>query len=876
MKIQLKRLFFLCLLFALVGGGLAVGSQAAAPRPERLVLDGSSPSRVVEPEGDGPWVVRAYYSDPRMVDEMTGWTEPWEVNRQEGYVVVGVDRDGYRRLLDAGFRLEVDVALTEELTRPRQALPGQVAGIPGYPCYRTLEETYTTAEGIVAAHPSLASWTDVGNSWEKEQSGGSPGYDMMVLRLTNSAVPGPKPTFFAMASIHAREYAPAELLTRFAEYLVEHYGLDADVTWLLDYHEIHLMLNANPDGRKHAETGTWWRKNTNENYCSPTSDYRGADLNRNFSFSWYLCGNESCSSSSPCDEVYRGPGPASEPETQAVQNYLLSRFPDQREDPLTAPAPPTATGVFMDLHSYGRLVLWPWGFTTTAPPNGTALQTLGRKFAYYNGYFPQQAVGLYPTDGATDDFAYGTLGLAAYTFEVGTSFFQDCSSFETVIWPDNLPALIYAAKVSRTPYLTPSGPDALYVTVAPAGVSPGSPAHLAATLDDTRYAGAAGGEPTQNVVAAEYYLDVPPWVTTTVPVALPMAAVDGAFDQDVEAVEATVDTTGLSLGRHMVFVRGRDAAGIWGVISAAFLDVVEPSPPTAEFATNSPVVLGKEAHFSNLTIGSMPLQYRWDFGDGLGVSLETDPSYTYLSTGTFTVTLVATNTLGSDSVRHPVVLLPDRCVPITGVHLALVGDGTLYPGDDVVFRADLLPDGATKPYTYTVDFGDGTFPVEHVSSEDPKTFHHTFAAAETYIVQMPVRNCNVEEPVVGTTQVAVLDLPCTEVTGVDLTRITTATVYPGQGVAFRADLLPDDAALPYTYTLSAGLPVTATADPLVLTTTFDAPGSYRVEIGVWNCAMTTPLTDSVEIVVSAVYRYFLPLVRKDWNRAGNELYGNKP
>ena len=45
----------------------------------------------------------------------------------------------------------------------------------------------------------------------------------------------------------------------------------------------------------------------------------------------------------------------------------------------------------MDIHSYSPLVLWPWGFQSGAAPNGTALQTLGRKFAYFNSYTPQQS-----------------------------------------------------------------------------------------------------------------------------------------------------------------------------------------------------------------------------------------------------------------------------------------------------------------------------------------------------------------------------------------------------------------------------------------------------------------------------------------------------
>ncbi|MCP4539524.1 MAG: DUF11 domain-containing protein [Chloroflexi bacterium] len=529
-----------------------------------------SPPDDQDVQGEGPWVVRAYFTDRQMVNDLATWTEPWEVHHDLGYLVVDVNRAGYDRLLAAGFWIEIDEQLTDQLNQPNVRLPNQITGIPGYLCYRTVEETFATAQAIVAAHPDLAAWIDIGDSWEKIQLGGNPGYDMMVLRLTNSAIPGPKPKLFVMTAVHAREYTTAELNTRFAEYLIDNYGTDPDVTWLLDHHEMHLLLQSNPDGRKKAETGLSWRKNTNENYCSSTSNNRGADLNRNFEFQWGCCGG---SSGSECYETYRGPSPASEPETQAIQNYVRSQFPDQREDLLNAAAPITATGIFLDVHSYSELVLWPWGFTSALSPNAVALQTLGRKFAYFNGYWPEQAVGLYPTDGTTDDFGYGELGLAAYTFELGTTFFQNCNTFENTILPDNLPALLYAAKVVRTPYLTPSGPDALNLAVLPAGVNVGETAQLAAIINDTRYENSNGTEPTQHIVAAEYYIDTPPWVTTTVPIAYPMAAADGAFDETIETVSATIDTVGQSPGRHTIFVRGQDADGNWGPFTAVFLSI---------------------------------------------------------------------------------------------------------------------------------------------------------------------------------------------------------------------------------------------------------------------------------------------------------------
>jgi carboxypeptidase T len=520
------------------------------------------------PSGPGPWVVRAYFSDRAMVSALAARAAPWEVNYQAGFLLVELDRSGYTFARELGFRLFVDEALTRQLSAPSRFLQGQVQGIPGYPCYRTVEETYLSVEQMVQHYPTLAAWVDMGDSWEKTSPGGEPGYDLKVLVVTNQAAGGQKPRLFIMASMHPREYAPAELATRFAEHLVQHYQTDADIHWLLDHTEIHLLLQANPDGRKKAEAGLSWRKNTNNDYCSATN-MRGADLNRNFAFEWGGDG----SSTDSCNEIYRGPAPASEPETRAVQDYLRSIFPDQRGPGAADPADVAASGLFLDLHSYSRLVLWPWGYTSEPAPNAAGLQTLGRKLAFFNGYIPQQSIWLYPTNGTTIDFAYGELGLPAYTFELGNAFFESCSAFENDILPANLPALVYAAKAARLPYMEPSGPDVVQVTALPTTLRAGESLQITARLDDTRFSGLEGQEAVQNIAAAEYYINLPPWSPAASGAGIPLAPLDGLFDSPVEDAAAQVDTSGLAGGRHILYLRGKDASGQWGPVTALFIHV---------------------------------------------------------------------------------------------------------------------------------------------------------------------------------------------------------------------------------------------------------------------------------------------------------------
>ncbi len=501
----------------------------------------------------------------------------------EGYLVMELDAAEMSQLQSFGFRLaRADEFIAQRRTFldqmnrnsiSRQSVTGAVGdlvgvqSIPSFSCYETVEETYAAAQGFTTTYPNLAAWIDVGNSWEK--SAGIGGYDIFVLKLTNKSLTGDKPKLFVNSAIHAREYTTAPLNLSFARWLLEGYGVNADATWILDHHEVHLMLHTNPDGRKQAETGLSWRKNTNQAYCGATSNTRGADLNRNFSFGWNATGGTG-SSGNQCDLTYRGASAGSEPETQAIEAYVRSLWPDRRGPAKTDAAPSDTSGIHIDVHSYSQLVLWPWGDTATPAPNGAALQTLGRKFAFFNDYTPQQSIGLYATDGTSSGVSYGELGVAAYTFELGTSFFQSCTDYTNTIKPKNLPALIYAAKVVRTPYLTPGGPDLTNVTLSSSTVPAGTAVTLTGSATDSRFNNSNGAEATQNVAAAEYYIDTPPWAGGT---ARTLAAADGAFNATTEGLTGSIDTTGMATGKHIVFVRAQDAGGAWGAISATYITI---------------------------------------------------------------------------------------------------------------------------------------------------------------------------------------------------------------------------------------------------------------------------------------------------------------
>lgn len=537
----------------------------------------------VERFPDGPWMVKAFVPDLNIIQEVANFAEPRMVDLEQGSFLLDVDVEGAFRLNQLGCYLVLDEPQTKRLWQViRRDRSKGGSGIPGFPCYRTVDETFAEAQQWTVDFPDLVEWNDIGDSWLKTQDA-SMGDDIMVAVLTNKNTTGPKPILFIMAAVHAREYTPGALAFDFAQMLLDGYGQNADFTWLLDEHEVHLVLQANPDGRRRAETGLFWRKNANNDFCTGTN-FRGIDLNRNFPFQWGCCGG---SSANGCDQTFRGPSATSEPEVLAIRDYVRSIFPDQRGPNISDPAPDDATGIFFDIHSFSELVIWPYGFNSTPTPNGSALQTLGRKFAFYNNYFPEKASVSFTTDGTTDDFAYGELGIAAYTFELGTTFFQPCSDYLNTIKPDNLAALVYAAKVARTPYLTPSGPDVTQQSVSSSSVVLGSTVEIRATLNDGRFSQANGTEQVGTLTGAEVYIDTPPWRGGT---PIPMEAVDGTFNQTIEEATVTLDTTGLTGGRHLVYIRGKDENDQWGAPSAVFLQVLDPNAAgtVAGRLTNNP------------------------------------------------------------------------------------------------------------------------------------------------------------------------------------------------------------------------------------------------------------------------------------------------
>jgi len=493
----------------------------------------------------------------------------WGINWREGYLNVFVTRNGRAAIEALGYRVEIDQQKTDALIRfrdiDRQAWRARgIGGIPGFACYRTVDETKTDLSSLAANHPQLARWEDIGDSWRKAnaQPGGD---DIFVLVIGHQSSPHAQAPLVIMAAQHARELTTAESATRFAEWLVNGYGNDPTATWLLDHRQIHIIAQHNPDGRREVENGnSMWRKNANTNACPGGTP--GVDLNRNSNVFW-----GDFSSSTSCAETYRGPAAGSESETQAVQNYLDQVFNDYRSN-LNDPVPETAEGLFLSLHSFSELILFPWegsgGGSGNNAPNHDQLAWLGRKMGFFTGYQVGRDI-LYSAGGTMPDYAHGELGVAAYTYEIGTSFQQSCASFENAIWPDILEALTYSAKAAERPYLAPSGPDAVSVSAV---YDPSAGELLIQGLaDDTRFdrggvSEAPANDPISDIQSVSASLDLPPELAAeTFTLTLEDAGPAVSFSGNVNLPALDLS------GPRLLFIQVSDSSGHTGVPEAVWI-----------------------------------------------------------------------------------------------------------------------------------------------------------------------------------------------------------------------------------------------------------------------------------------------------------------
>ncbi|MCB9488598.1 MAG: hypothetical protein H6684_07705 [Deltaproteobacteria bacterium] len=208
------------------------------------------------------------------------------------------------------------------------------------------------------------------------------------------------------ATTHAREYITTEVALEFARRVLEDAANDEDgfARWLIENREIFIVPSANPDGHQYdMDQGlVYWRKNRSE---TSLEDCPGVDINRNFPVDF---GGEGASDE-VCDELYHGASALSEIEAQALVQ-LIDDNPNLH--------------VAVDLHSFGGLVLYPYGYRALGiedANDGTTHALAGSLIGSELGYASQTSYQLYPISGGMIDYLYDHFGMLSLLIELTTS-----------------------------------------------------------------------------------------------------------------------------------------------------------------------------------------------------------------------------------------------------------------------------------------------------------------------------------------------------------------------------------------------------------------------------------------------------------------------
>ncbi|MGR5145251.1 M14 family zinc carboxypeptidase [Photobacterium alginatilyticum] len=284
--------------------------------------------------------------------------------------------------------------------------------------YLSYQETIDFLTQAMERYPNLIRLQSIGETHE-----GRP--IMMVTVSQDVAYASLKPALLYTGTIHAREWIGIELAVNFVQYLLDNYPSNPDVVEALTRNTLYMVPCLNPDGfeysRKHF---SFWRKNRRDNGDGTF----GVDLNRNFGINFRR-------SNDTQSNIYGGPGPFSEPETQAIKNFVEAH---------------SNIRIALDYHSQGNVFFPAHKFNHEAEIEGTDLNILcanmaqeiykvtHRQYGIHRGKPPANLI-----HGSGREYYYDR-GILSAVVEVGSRNIPDYLINMSQSVDENIPALLYA------------------------------------------------------------------------------------------------------------------------------------------------------------------------------------------------------------------------------------------------------------------------------------------------------------------------------------------------------------------------------------------------------------------------------------------------
>ncbi len=309
-------------------------------------------------------------------------------------------------------------------TIPKSPLTAEHFGYGSMGGFYTLAEIEQKLDTMSIDFPNLATPKySIGTSIE--------GRDIWAVKISdNPMIDETEEAVYYDALHHSREPSSMAVTINFAFWLLENYETNEKVKYIVDNREIYIVPCVNPDGYEYnrltdPDGGGLWRKNRRA-----IGSCTGVDLNRNYSFGYAY--DNSCASTNACSETYRGTDAFSEPESNAVKDFLALIQPN------------TA----LSIHSTAGTCLMPYGYDTN-PPAYPIYSEWASDFLSDNDYtygVTYQMIG-YTSCGTTRSYLHSE-GVHAWTLEIGGVGFWPSQSNIFELVDENVSTLFYQAWIA--------------------------------------------------------------------------------------------------------------------------------------------------------------------------------------------------------------------------------------------------------------------------------------------------------------------------------------------------------------------------------------------------------------------------------------------
>jgi hypothetical protein len=286
--------------------------------------------------------------------------------------------------------------------------------------YHSYQNTVDFFTSLAQQHPQHVRVESIGKTWEQREI-------VLVTISGDISSADSKPALFYTGTIHAREYIGVELAIAFARHCIAGMHYDPRIQEAFKRSTLYMVPCANPDGLEYSRNHfSFWRKNRRENADGSI----GVDLNRNFSEGFKKNNN-------PSSNVYSGPHPFSEPETQALKDFVESH---------------PNISIALDYHSQGNVFFPAHNFRHENTIDTTDMNVLcanmaeeirkvsGREYGIHQGKPPASLIS-----GSGREYYYSK-GIIGTVVEVGTQNISDYLNTMSEHINEHIPALLTALK----------------------------------------------------------------------------------------------------------------------------------------------------------------------------------------------------------------------------------------------------------------------------------------------------------------------------------------------------------------------------------------------------------------------------------------------